>query len=45
MNLDISNADLIVSDNGIFGAVYGFSSIVAPLLGGAFTQHASWRWW
>ena len=29
---------------GIFGAVFGVSSVAGPLLGGYFTSHLSWRW-
>jgi EmrB/QacA subfamily drug resistance transporter len=29
---------------GYFGAVFGLSSVVGPLLGGFFTEHLSWRW-
>ena len=30
--------------SGIVGVVFAIASIVGPLIGGALTQHASWRW-
>jgi hypothetical protein len=30
---------------GIVGAVYGLSSVIGPILGGTFTDKATWRWW
>ncbi len=29
---------------GFFGVVFGFATIVGPLLGGFFVDHLSWRW-
>ena len=42
-------ADLFVPSErgrwqGLFGAVFGLSSVIGPLLGGWLTDNASWRW-
>ncbi|HSD88477.1 MAG TPA: MDR family MFS transporter [Kofleriaceae bacterium] len=29
---------------GMFGAAWGVSSVIGPLLGGVLTQHLSWHW-
>lgn len=29
----------------LLSSMFGISSVVGPLLGGAFTDKATWRWW
>jgi MFS family permease len=31
--------------NGLAGATFGISAMVAPILGGVFAEKATWRWW
>jgi MFS family permease len=29
---------------GLFGALFGISAVLGPLVGGAFTSNVTWRW-
>ena len=29
---------------GLFGGVFGLSTVLGPLIGGFFVEHLSWRW-
>lgn len=30
---------------GLTGVVFAVGSVIGPVVGGALTQHVTWRWW
>lgn len=41
---DLFDIDERARMQGVFGAVWGVSSVIGPLVGGALVQFADWRW-
>src|ERR671938_1590474 len=41
---DIFELDTRARVQGLFGAVWGISSVVGPAIGGLITDYISWRW-
>src|SRR3979409_2405357 len=44
ISADLFTLEQRVKVQGIYAAVFGFASIIGPLIGGFLTDNLSWRW-